>query len=46
MGGIHLQIGRTYPWADSLDPAARALVGRIKQAVDPTRRMNPGSLGL
>jgi D-lactate dehydrogenase (cytochrome) len=45
-GGAHFQIGRTYPYAETREPAALALVEAIKQAVDPQRRVNPGSLGL
>ncbi len=45
-GAVHLQIGRTYPWAAALDPAALALVRGVKALVDPARLMNPGSLGL
>lgn len=43
---IHFQIGRTYPYRDSLDPAADALLLAIKRQVDPRGLMNPGSLGL
>jgi hypothetical protein len=46
MGAVHLQIGRTYPWAESLSPPARQLATRLKHAVDPRGLMNPGSLGL
>lgn len=45
-GAVHLQIGRTYRYRDSLAPAADALLRAIKRQVDPDRRMNPGSLGL
>lgn len=43
---IHFQIGRTYRYRDSLDPAADALLLAIKRQVDPRGLMNPGSLGL
>ncbi|QMW22501.1 FAD-binding oxidoreductase [Sandaracinobacteroides saxicola] len=43
---IHFQIGRTYPWADSLAPAGRRIIDAMKAAVDPEGAMNPGSLGL
>jgi FAD/FMN-containing dehydrogenase len=46
VGGVHFQIGRTYPLKDSHDPAAWKLLQALKQAVDPDRRMNPGALGL
>lgn len=42
----HFQIGRTYRYRDSLDPAADALLVALKAAVDPRGIMNPGSLGL
>lgn len=45
-GGVHFQIGRTYRYRDSLDPAADALLLAIKHQVDPRGLMNPGSLGL
>ena len=45
-GAVHLQIGRTYRYRDSLDPAADALLVDIKKSVDPRGLMNPGSLGL
>ena len=45
-GAAHFQIGRTYPWLASRDPASQALVQAIKAALDPERRMNPGGLGL
>lgn len=43
---VHFQIGRTYRYRDSLDPAADALLLAIKRQVDPRGLMNPGSLGL
>lgn len=42
----HAQLGRFYPYLPLLEPGAQALVGRIKDALDPGRRMNPGVLGL
>ena len=45
-GAAHFQVGRTYPWLDSLDPAARRLALGLKEALDPGRRLNPGGLGL
>lgn len=45
-GAVHLQIGRYYNHADALDPAARGMLVALKQILDPTRRLNPGSLGL
>ncbi|TRW18026.1 FAD-binding oxidoreductase [Glacieibacterium frigidum] len=45
-GAAHFQIGRTYPLRAGSDPAAWALLGQIKAAVDPAGAMNPSALGL
>lgn len=45
-GAAHLQIGRTYRYRESLDPAADSLLQKLKKTVDPKDLMNPGSLGL
>ncbi len=45
-GAGHLQIGRVYPYADSLDEASRALLEAVKAALDPQSLINPGVLGL
>lgn len=45
-GGVHMQIGKAYGFADDHGAAARALLEAIKAAVDPQRRVNPGSLDL
>lgn len=45
-GAVHFQIGRTYRYRHSLDPAADALLLAIKSQLDPRGLMNPGSLGL
>jgi FAD/FMN-containing dehydrogenase len=45
-GGTHFQIGKTYPYREGRMPEAWALLEAIKSAVDPQRRVNPGSLGL
>lgn len=45
-GAVHLQIGRAYPYRSGLPVASDALLGALKQHVDPHRRINPGSLGL
>jgi hypothetical protein len=41
----HLQIGRTYPFLETREPATRGLLQAIKSAVDPRGLMNPGALG-
>jgi D-lactate dehydrogenase (cytochrome) len=45
-GAAHAQLGRYYNYVDRLDPGSRDLVSRIKSALDPEGRMNPGVLGL
>jgi len=45
-GCAHFQIGRTYPYRQSLDAASWGLVESLKAALDPDRTMNPGVLGL
>lgn len=42
----HLQIARTYPLKESIDPAAWDILRALKAMVDPKGLMNPGSLGL
>ncbi|MCP5328013.1 MAG: FAD-binding oxidoreductase [Sinobacteraceae bacterium] len=46
LGASSNQIGKTYPYMQSLEPdTARFIVG-LKDLVDPQRLMNPGGLGL
>ncbi len=45
-GGVHMQIGKSYPYRETLRPEAWKLVQAIKDAVDPEHRVNPGSIGL
>ncbi|MCL4778712.1 MAG: FAD-binding oxidoreductase [Gammaproteobacteria bacterium] len=45
-GAVHQQLGRFYPYRESLQPDTWALLEGIKRVVDPGRLMNPGSLGL
>ncbi|MEM8988456.1 MAG: FAD-binding oxidoreductase [Pseudomonadota bacterium] len=45
-GAVHFQIGKAYPYKESLRPETLALLEDIKSAVDARRRVNPGSLGL
>lgn len=42
----HFQIGRSYPYKTSRDPAAWSLLETIKAKLDPHGRLNPGVLGL
>lgn len=48
-GGYHMQIGKYYPFKEALEGRGAPLwrlLNKIKDAVDPERRVNPGSLGL
>jgi FAD/FMN-containing dehydrogenase len=45
LGAGHLQIGRTYPYRESLDAEALSLLQHIKATLDPDGRLNPGGLG-
>jgi D-lactate dehydrogenase (cytochrome) len=45
-GAVHQQLGKFYPYRESLEPGTWALLKGIKQVVDPRGLMNPGSLGL
>jgi FAD/FMN-containing dehydrogenase len=45
-GCAHFQIGRTYPYKQSLDAAAWGLVENLKSYLDPAGALNPGVLGL
>ena len=45
-GCAHVQIGRTYPWAETREPATLKLISAVKSLLDPERLVNRGSLGL
>jgi FAD/FMN-containing dehydrogenase len=45
-GGVHMQIGKDYPYRQTRQPNTYALLEDIKAAVDPDGRVNPGALGL
>ncbi len=46
MGGVHLQIGKSYRYREGLDGNSWKLLSGIKGLLDPQHRVNPGSLGL
>jgi FAD/FMN-containing dehydrogenase len=45
-GGMHFQIGRTYPLKRYTDPRGWRILQAVKAHLDPDDRMNPGALGL
>jgi len=45
-GAVHQQLGKFYPYRESLEPGSWALLEGLKRVVDPRGLMNPGSLGL
>lgn len=45
-GGVHMQLGKSYPYKDILRAEAWDLVSAIKTHLDPTLAVNPGTLGL
>jgi FAD/FMN-containing dehydrogenase len=46
IGGVHLQIGKAYPYREGLRPESWRVIEQIKQSLDPEGRINPGALGL
>jgi len=40
------QIGKTYPYFDSLNPENAKVIGELKKLFDPKTAINPGALGL
>ncbi|MDX2221106.1 MAG: FAD-binding oxidoreductase [Rhodospirillaceae bacterium] len=46
LGGVHMQIGRAYPFLHTRQPEARELIRALKAALDPAGIVNPGALGL
>ncbi len=46
LGAASNQIGKTYPYLQSLEPRTARLLEELKNVVDPGRAMNPGGLGL
>jgi len=45
-GSTHFQIGRLYPYADTREGEAGALLRDLKKRIDPAGILNPGALGL
>lgn len=45
-GGVHLQIGKKYPYLQGRDDRQLALLRDLKHRLDPEGLMNPGALGL
>lgn len=45
-GAINLQIGKSYPYRESIDPNVYAILESLKNTLDPKRLINPGVLGL
>lgn len=46
LGGVHMQIGKTYQYKEGIAEINFELLKSIKQHVDPHNRMNPKTLGL
>jgi len=45
IGGVHLQIGKAYPYREGLRPESWRVIEQVKQSLDPDGRINPGALG-
>lgn len=45
-GGVHLQIGKVYPYARDRDSTHKRALGELKRFTDPKSLINPGGLGL
>lgn len=45
-GSAHVQIGKSYPWLATRSEPVAAMIAAMKATLDPTGRVNPGSLGL
>lgn len=45
-GGVHLQIGKAYPYLRERDPSLVQMLMDLKRRVDPEGLINPGALGL
>ncbi len=45
-GAVNLQIGKSYPYRESIDPAVYSILTSLKNTLDPNHLINPGVLGL
>ncbi len=45
-GGVHMQLGKAYPFQENLHPENKRILIALKKEIDPMNRMNPGALGL
>jgi len=45
-GAASNQIGKTYPYFDSLKPPTSKVIRQLKRVMDPSNLINPGALGL
>ena len=45
LGGISWQVARDYPFRNQLHDGSWELLARLKAAIDPANRVNPGVLG-
>lgn len=45
-GGIHMQLGKYYHYADGIRPETLSLIKSVKKVVDPQGLVNPGALRL
>ena len=46
VGTAPFGIGKVAPYKQNRDPASYEVLEKIKTALDPERRLNPGALGL
>ena len=44
--GVHLQIGKAYPYTRDRSEMTLNLVKQVKSIIDPDNLLNPGALGL
>ena len=44
LGGVHMQIGRKYPYLETRMPATADFLSSLKQTLDPDGVINPGNL--